>query len=201
MNTPTTEPAENPNRYAALERILADHLPGGGHILPHYQDGPYYLIVIEDADKPHWVAEAILSAYTPRQVLICDMSEQYTLKDACALPQFCADMLEWHSDEYELTINQDLSQGPLAHLPDEAYILAMTATLLGHPPVCYAGAVGADQRDDLTHHVLQDALSAAGALIGLDALTAALAAMPTALADPVALAGAVAGLFQAPGQH
>jgi len=199
MSTPPAEQIENPDRYAGLEHILKHQLPGGGHILPHYQDGPYYLIIIEDAYAPHWVAKAIMDAYTPRRILIRDMGEQFTLKDAYALPQFCADMLEWHSDEYELSVNQDLSQGPLDHLPDEADILAMMATLLGYPPVDVAGDVTVEVHP--IHQGLQDALSAAGVRVGLDALTSALTAMPGALSDPVTLTGAVAGLFQSASQH
>ena len=187
MAEPTTDPA-----HTALLAVLEHSWPGGQHILSHYQDGPYFLVIVEDAEDPHWVAQAVLDAYPAREVLICDYGQQYTFKDAYALPQFAADILSWYSDGDDLTVNHELTLGPFSQTPGDDQILAAQGFLLGYDLVDHDGA------PSTAHQRLQDALTAAGNRFGLDALTAALVNMTDVLTDPDMLAGAVHGLFLAP---
>ena len=185
MAEPTTDPA-----HTALLAVLEHSWPGGQHILSHYQDGPYFLVIVEDAEDPHWVAQAVLDAYPPRKVLVCDEQGWDAFKDAYALPQFAADMLSWYSDGENLSVDHELILGPFDQMPGDDQILAAQGALLGFP-LAGLGELAAHQR-------LQDALTAAGNRFGLDTLTAALANMTDALGDPVQLADAVHGLFLTP---
>jgi len=186
MADPTTDPA-----HIALIDVLEHSWPGGRHILSHYQDGPYFLVVLDDAEDPHWVARTVLDAYPARKVLVCDQYEpRWAFKDAYALPQFAADILSWYSDGENLTVDHEMTLGPFDQVPGDDQILAAQGTLLGYS-LTGPGELAAHQR-------LQDALTAAGNRFGLDTLTAALANMTAALADPVQLADAVHGLFLAP---
>lgn len=119
-----------------LEHWLSKQLPGGKYILPHWDDGPYYLVPVLSSTDANWQARVVLDAHTPlteRLWIRAGWGEEMAQVRVYALSQFCTDTLTWHESEYELELHQDGLTGPYDTRPGPAELIAALDQIIGLP--------------------------------------------------------------------
>lgn len=154
-----------------IEQELVGVLPGGKWILPHWQEGPYWLVIVQYAPDPNWQVQLVIEAIQPLVTGLprwCHDLDTVTPVDVYALPQFLADLLRWHAGEELFLAEQAV--GPFDTWPTAADAVRHLRELVGMTP-----EQGMEIYEDL-EPVLEQALTtltAAGpgalqALAGLD---------------------------------
>lgn len=145
-NQPPGGPMSTDENIAAVEKWLTENLPGGEHILPHWQDGPYWLITVADAEErgTNWQAKLLLAAHTPlvRHLPVASYDELMTC-DIYAVSKFVRDTLVWHTEEGGLQTGEN-PIGPFDERPGAERLLEALPGLIGLDSDIYADVPAAD---------------------------------------------------------
>lgn len=97
----------NPDQLLRVYEWLTTVLPGGQHIWPHWQDGPYYVVGVLSGAEPNWQAQVILDA-CPRVIRLPAWDgDIVTVMDVHVVSDFGARTLRWHEAEYEMALRED----------------------------------------------------------------------------------------------
>lgn len=81
---------------------LLEQMPGGVHIQPHVEDGPWWIVAVTNWDEPNWQLQACLSTY-PGTEAPADLPGEGPLSFHI-VPDFVRRMCEWHTAEYEAEV-------------------------------------------------------------------------------------------------
>jgi hypothetical protein len=180
-HSPSPTP-EIPGQLADLLKVL----PGGKWIAPHALAGPFWLVPIEAAPAPNWQAEAVLGSFA--SVLVPyreDYSEEVRQVAVYAVPDFCWDLLQWHSSDEEMRAS-DLVGGPYETMPGPDEMVACLPMWLDF------------EDDDEAQDHLRSALDKASAAQGPTATLELIRNLPTdVLGDLDVLADTLLGVLQA----
>lgn len=190
----TGRSANHEKLRAALE---ANYFPGGKYALPHYEDGPFHLVVISLLRHTDRVTAAVLEAYPALYQLPVVEVERVRRVTVHAAPEYIRDVLRFTSQEgwFELDDEHESQRGPFAQMPGDEQVLALLSYLLSDPvsnPEPPEWRVPGSEVDIAFQHAA--ATAGPGAVINL------VRQLPeSVLIDQSALAAAVTGVFTAAG--
>lgn len=162
LPTPDTEPDTS-----RMDDLL-NCLPGGKHIRPHRDEGPFYVLLLSSWADPNWQAVAALAAHPPVATVPFPTDDLETAA-VLVMPEFAADMVGWHVAEEELGLHERVVEAVFDTPPDHAQILEV---LIAQIRSAEDSSWGKEERDTYAD-ALADAAQRLEAVTVLATLTAA----------------------------
>lgn len=113
---------------------LKEIWPGGQHVLPHWQDGPYWLVPMTRSSAESYHVSIVLDAHDPLATGLPfeDGSGEFRPIEVYALGQFAKHMSEWYNepDVDGLELHSEHVMGPYDAPPSAADVVAALPLLL-----------------------------------------------------------------------
>lgn len=193
------ETGRAPNHEKLRLALELNHFPGGQYALPHYENGPFHLVVISLLRHPDRVTSAVLEAYPALYQLPLVELENVRRVTVHAVPEYVHDVLRFTAADGWFEIDHDQAhaqqRGPFEQLPGDEQILALLSYLVSDPMLDLDRPADWVPRSEAAL-----AFTRAAAQGGPRAVINLVRQLPDeVLTDQSALATAVDGVFDPPG--